>query len=87
MILNQYLQKLGECILWHIYLYLCFQLLSHKKHLFLKLMYGVFNQKDFKYKLSRFPLSGHLERDLKLNLHEIYQKNIHMVVTDHNLIR
>ena len=56
-----------------------------EKKIFLKLMYRMFNQKDFKYKLSRFPLPCHLERDLKPILHDIYQKNIHMKVTDHNL--
>ena len=54
-----------------------------EKYLFLKLMYRAINQKEFKQKLLRFPLQCHLERDLKLILQDIYQKNIELEVTDH----
>ena len=56
-----------------------------EKYLFLKLMYRVTNQKEFQQKLLRFPLQCHLERDLKPILHDIYQKNIELEVTDHKL--
>ena len=54
-----------------------------EKYLFLKLMYRAINQKEFKHKLLRFPLNCHLEKELKLILNEIYQKNTDLEVTDH----
>ena len=48
-------------------------------------MFRAINQKEFKQKLLRFPLQYHLERDVKLILHDIYQKNIELEVTDHKL--
>ena len=36
-----------------------------EKYLFLKLMYRVINQKEFKHKLLRFPLNCHLEKELR----------------------
>ena len=56
-----------------------------EKYLFLKLMYRAFNQQGFKPKLLRFPLKCHLEKDLKLILHNIYQKNIELEFIDHTL--
>ena len=68
-------------------LYLCFQPTFTEKYLFLRLMYRVFNQMGFKQKVMRLPLQCHLERDLKLILHDIYKKNIELEVTDHTLTR
>ena len=56
-----------------------------EKYLFFKLMYRVINQKEFKHKKLRFPLHCHLEQELKPILHDIYQKNIELEVTDHEL--
>ena len=56
-----------------------------EQHLFLKLMYRAINQKEYKYKLLRFPLKCHLEKELRLILDEIYQKNTELEVTDHKL--
>ena len=56
-----------------------------EKYLFLKLMYRVINQKEFKHKLLRFPLNCHLEKELKLILNELYQKNMDLEVTDHKI--
>ena len=46
-----------------------------EKYLFLQLMYRAISQKEFKHKLLRFPLNCHLEKELKLILNELYQKN------------
>ena len=56
-----------------------------EKYLFLKLMYRAINQKEFKHKRLRFLLQFHLERDLRLILDDIYQKNIELEVTGHKL--
>ena len=56
-----------------------------EKYLFLKLMYRAINQKEFKHKLLRFPLNCHLEKELKLILTELYQKNTDSEVTDHKI--
>ena len=56
-----------------------------EQHIFLKLMYRVINQQDYKYKLLRFPLNCHLEKELKLILNELYQKNTDLEVGDHKL--
>ena len=50
-------------------------------------MYRVINQQDFKYKLLRFPLNCHLEKELKPILNELYQKNTDLEVRDHKLTR
>ena len=55
-----------------------------KHHLFLKLMYRVINQQSYKYKLLRFPLDYHLEKELLLILFDLYQKNTDLEVGDHN---
>ena len=56
-----------------------------EKYLFLKLLYRVINQKDFKHKKLRFSLRCNLEQELKPILYNIYQKNIHSEVMDHHL--
>ena len=56
-----------------------------EKYLFLKLLYRVINQKEFKHKKLRFSLQCNLEQELKPILYDIYQKNIHLEVTDHEL--
>ena len=57
---------------------LCFLPLSQTKYLFL-------SQKEFKHKKLRFFLQCNLEQELKPILYDIYQKNIHMEVTDHDI--
>ena len=52
-------------------------------HIFLKLMYRVINQQEFKHKLLRFSLNCHLKKELKLILNELYQKNMDLEVSDH----
>ena len=54
-------------------------------HLFLKLMYRAINQQSYKYKLLRFPLDCHLEKELSLILFDLYQKNTDLEVGDHKL--
>ena len=54
-------------------------------HLFLKLMYRVINQQSYKYKLLRFPLDCHLEKELSLIIFDLYQKNTDLEVGDHKL--
>ena len=54
-------------------------------HLFLKLMYRVINQQSYKYKLLRFPLDCHLEKELSPILFDLYQKNTDLEVGDHKL--
>ena len=57
-----------------------------EQHIFLKLMYRVINQQNYKYKLLRFPLNCHLEKELKPILNnELYQKNTNLEVGDHKL--
>ena len=56
-----------------------------KHHLFLKLMYRVINQQSYKYKLLRFPLDCHLEKELLPILFDLYQKNTDLEVGDNNL--
>ena len=55
--------------------------------LFLKLMYRAFNQKGFQQKLVRLPLQCHLERDLKLILHDVYKNNIELQSIDYKITR
>ena len=50
--------------------------------LFLKLMYRVFSQKRFQYKLLTLPLQCNLERDLQLTLYKIYKKKLELESQD-----
>ena len=56
-----------------------------KHHIFLKLMYRVINQQGYKYKLLRFPLNCHLEKELSPILFDLYQKNTDLEIGDHKL--
>ena len=56
-----------------------------KHHMFFKLMYRVINQESYKYKLLRFPLDCHLEKELSPILFDLYQKNTDLEVGDHKL--
>ena len=56
-----------------------------EQHIFPKLMYRAINQQDYKYKLLRFPLNCHLEKELKPILNELYQKNTDLEVSNHKL--
>ena len=50
--------------------------------LFLKLMYRAINQQSDKYKLLRFPLDCHLEKELSPILFDLYQRNTDLEVAD-----
>ena len=58
-----------------------------KHHLFLKLMYRAISQQSYKYKLLKFPLDCHLEKELLPILLDLYQKNTDLEVGDHKLTR
>ena len=55
--------------------------------LFLKLMYKVFSQRRFQYKLLTLPLQCNLERDLQLILYNIYKKNLELESQDYQITR
>ena len=48
-------------------------------------MYRVINQQGYKYKLLRFPLNCHLEKELSPILFDLYQKNTDLEIGDHKL--
>ena len=52
-------------------------------HLFLKLMYRAISQQSYKYKLLKFQLDCHLEKELSPILLDLYQKNTDLEVGDH----
>ena len=54
-------------------------------HLFLKLMYRAISQQSYKYKLLKFPLDCHLEKELSPILLDLYQKNADLEVGNHKL--
>ena len=54
-------------------------------HLFLKLMYKAISQKSYKYKLLKFPLECHLEKELLPILLDLYQNNTDLEVGDHKI--
>ena len=49
-------------------------------------MYRVINQQSYKYKILRFPLDCHLEKELSSILFDLYQKNTDLNVGGHKLI-
>ena len=53
-------------------------------NLFLKFMYRVIKQQSYKYKLLRFPLDCHLEKELSPILFDLYQRNTVLEVADCN---
>ena len=55
--------------------------------LFLKLMYRVFSQRKFQYKLLTLPLKCDLERDLQPILYTIYKKNLELEFQDYKITR
>ena len=48
-------------------------------------MYRVINQQSYKYKILRFPLDCHLEKELLPILFDLYQKSTDLEVGDHKL--
>ena len=48
-------------------------------------MYRAINQQEYKYKLLRFPLNCHLEKEVSPILHELYKKYTDLEVGDHRL--
>ena len=48
-------------------------------------MYRAINQQSYKYKLLRFPLDCHLEKELSPILFDLFQKNTDLEVGDHKL--
>ena len=56
-----------------------------KHHLFLKLMYKAISQQSYKYKLLKFPLDCHLEKELLPILLDLHQKNTDLEVGNHKI--
>ena len=66
-------------------LILLFSITFTQNDIFLKLMYRVFSQKRFQYKLLTLPLQCDLERDLQPILYNIYKKNIELESIDYKI--
>ena len=85
--IQQILTKLKRMYFNNYRLIFMFSFTLTQDNLFLRLLYRVFNQSKFQYKLLTLSSKCNLEKVLQLILYNIYKKNLEMETQDYTVTR